>query len=162
MTVIHFDVTSYFTTTAEACELVVQAGATNETRQVIILDIAVPVHIFDVTRRIIEIFGKGVEIVFAGLRHGANLHKTLFSADEQVSSPNRTRISHTPVEAQSPMDIAFTEWATAANVKTTPTSRERNSWSYRDQDPRYGDRNGGQQNILRNSKHKGDCEIQGM
>ena len=45
VTVIHFDMTSYFTTTAEACELVVQAGATSDTRQMIMLDTGVPVRI---------------------------------------------------------------------------------------------------------------------
>ncbi|MGP5710181.1 polysaccharide biosynthesis protein [Brachybacterium alimentarium] len=118
VTVTHPDVTRYFMTIPEACELVVQAGAIGEDGQVMILDMDEPVRIMDVAKRMIEMSGKDVEIVFTGLRHGEKLHEDLFSVDEQVASPLHPQISHAPVEPSGPETLDFDSWLDAARDKS--------------------------------------------
>ncbi|MFQ6484513.1 polysaccharide biosynthesis protein [Brachybacterium epidermidis] len=124
VTVTHPDVTRYFMTIPEACELVIQAGAIGEDGQVMILDMGEPVRILDVAKRMIEMSGKDVEIVFTGLRHGEKLHEDLFSVNEQVESPLHPRISHAPVSPASPTALAFEPWLEAALDKSGLEEKE--------------------------------------
>ncbi|WP_133675531.1 nucleoside-diphosphate sugar epimerase/dehydratase [Brachybacterium sp. AG952] len=139
VTVTHPDVTRYFMTIPEACELVVQAGAIGEDGQVMILDMGEPVRILDVAQRMIEMSGKDVEIVFTGLRHGEKLHEDLFSVNEQVESPHHPRISHAPVDPSDPAHLEFESWLEAARDKSALTNDEpdgpqqRRSLSLRDE-----------------------------
>ena len=82
VTVTHPDVTRYFMTIPEACELVVQAGAIGLPGDVLVLDMGTPVKILDVARRMIATSGKRIEITFTGLREGEKLHEVLFSDHE--------------------------------------------------------------------------------
>lgn len=118
VTVTHPDVTRYFMTIPEACELVVQAGAIGQDGQVMILDMGQPVRILDVARRMIEMSGKDVDVIFTGLRHGEKLHEDLFSADEQAESPLHPRISHAPVDCVEPGGLDFELWLEAAKDKS--------------------------------------------
>ena len=83
-----------------------------------ILDMGEPVRIIDVARRMIEMSGKDVEIMFTGLRHGEKLHEDLFSVDEQVESPRHPRISHAPVGPVEPSNLVFESWLVAAGDKS--------------------------------------------
>ena len=86
VTVTHPDVTRYFMTIPEACELVVQAGAIGRAGEV---------HGArdgragaDPRRRQADdraLRGDRVDIVFTGLRPGEKLHEVLFSDDEDVT-----------------------------------------------------------------------------
>lgn len=124
VTVTHPDVTRYFMTIPEACELVVQAGAIGEDGQVMILDMGEPVRIMDVAKRMIEMSGKEVEIIFTGLRHGEKLHEDLFSGDEQAESPRHPRISHAPVEPMNARLLDFAPWLQAAQNKWSLLTRD--------------------------------------
>ncbi|WP_165356846.1 polysaccharide biosynthesis protein [Nocardioides zhouii] len=87
ITVTHPDVTRYFMTIPEACELVVQAGAMGDSGAVLVLEMGEPVRILDVAKRMISISGaSGIDIVFSGLRPGEKLHEVLFS-DEETAEP---------------------------------------------------------------------------
>ena len=110
LTVTHPDVTRYFMTIPEACELVVQAGAIGEDGQVMILDMGEAVRILDVARRMIEMSGKDIEITFTGLRPGEKLHEDLFSTDEQANTPLHPRISQAAVDDLDPGTIAYKTW----------------------------------------------------
>ena len=88
ITVTHPDVTRYFMTIPEACELVVQAGAMGRSGDVMVLEMGTPVKILDVAERMIELSGaRGVEIVFTGLRPGEKLHERLFCEEEHPPPP---------------------------------------------------------------------------
>lgn len=127
LTVTHPDVTRYFMTIPEACELVVQAGAIGEDGQVMILDMGDPVRILDVAHRMIEMSGREVEIVFTGLRHGEKLHEDLFSVDEQAESPQHPRISHAPVLEITPAELNYSDWLETAEDKSALTARAKES-----------------------------------
>lgn len=86
VTVTDSEVTRFFMTIPEACELVLQASAIGNPGDVLVLDMGEPVRIVDVARRLIEESGKDVPITFTGLREGEKLHEVLLSSVE-VGSP---------------------------------------------------------------------------
>ena len=79
----HPDVTRYFMTIPEACQLVLQAGAIGQPGEVLVLDMGEPVKIVDVAERMIAESRKDVDVHYTGLRPGEKLHEVLFSAREQ-------------------------------------------------------------------------------
>ena len=105
VTVTHPDVTRYFMTIPEACELVVQAGAVGRPGDVMVLEMGEPVKILDVARRMIALSGaRSVEVVFTGLRPGEKLHEALFSGDEEASATDHPMIRSVSVP---PLDPAY-------------------------------------------------------
>lgn len=110
ITVTHPDVTRYFMTIPEACQLVVQAGAIGRAGEVLILDMGEPVSILDVAKRMITMSGKPIEIVFTGLRPGEKLHEELVGQRENLERPFHSKISHALVDSLSPDRLKKDEW----------------------------------------------------
>ncbi len=110
LTVTHPDVTRYFMTIPEACQLVVQAGAIGAPGEVLILDMGEPVKILDIAERMIEMSGKDVEITFTGLREGEKLHEELVGLGEGDERPFHPKISHALVHTLSPDDMDRGVW----------------------------------------------------
>ncbi len=114
VTVTHPDVTRYFMTIPEACQLVVQAGGIGRPSEVLILDMGEQVRILDVAERMIEMAGRDIEIVFTGLRDGEKLHEALLADGERDDRPIHPKISHTNVTPLSPdkldHDLSLGEW----------------------------------------------------
>lgn len=106
LTLTHPDVTRYFMTIPEACQLVIQAGAIGGPGEVLILDMGEPVKIMDVAERMIAKSGRQVEIVITGLRPGEKLHEELVGLGENDERPKHPKISHTGVPPLSPADLA--------------------------------------------------------
>ncbi|WP_197536454.1 polysaccharide biosynthesis protein [Microlunatus phosphovorus] len=106
VTVTHPDITRYFMTVPEACQLVIQAGAIGEAGEVLVFDMGEPVRILDVARRLVSQSGKEIEITFTGLRHGEKLHEALFSAGEYGIRRCHPLITHVPVQGLAPEDLA--------------------------------------------------------
>jgi FlaA1/EpsC-like NDP-sugar epimerase len=112
VTVTHPDVTRYFMTIPEACELVVQAGAVGRPGEVMVLEMGEPVKILDVARRMIAFSGaRSVEVVFTGLRPGEKLHEALFSGDEHAIATDHPMIRSVSVP---PLDPAYLSDVAAA------------------------------------------------
>ena len=99
LTITHPEVTRYFMTIPETCQLVLQAGGTGSPGEVMILDMGEPVRILDVAKRMIAMSGKDIEIVYTGLRDGEKLHEDLTSDTEQAL-PSAHLLSRTAVEPQ--------------------------------------------------------------
>lgn len=110
LTVTHPDVTRFFMTIPEACQLVVQAGGIGRPGEVLILDMGEPVKILDVAKRMVAQSGKQVEIVFTGLRHGEKLHEELVAAGEGDERPFHPKISHAHVDVLSPDGLDHGGW----------------------------------------------------
>jgi dTDP-glucose 4,6-dehydratase len=108
LTVTHPDVTRFFMTIPEACELTIQAAAIGEPAEVLVLDMGEPVRILDVAKRLIAKSKANVEIVFTGLRQGEKLHEVLLSADEIGLFKKHPLIAHVPVPPISPAEIGTT------------------------------------------------------
>jgi len=104
ITVTHPEVTRYFMTIEEACELVVQAGAIGRAGEALVLEMGEPVRIADVARQLMEQAGTPVPIEYTGLRPGEKLHEELFGDGEpQHVRPEHHLVSHVPVP---PLDDA--------------------------------------------------------
>lgn len=110
ITVTDPEVTRFFMTIPEACQLVVQAGAIGRGGEVLILDMGEPVRILDVAQRMIAMSGKDIDIVFTGLRPGEKMHEDLMGAGEDDSRPLHPKISHTSVAPLDPQRLSLREW----------------------------------------------------
>ena len=106
VTVTHPDVTRYFMTIPEACELVLQAGAIGRPGDVLVLDMGQPVKIIDVAERLIAESGRDdIQIKFTGLRSGEKLDEVLFSALESGQPSAHPLISKVAVPAIDPWQL---------------------------------------------------------
>lgn len=91
LTVTHPDVTRYFMTIEEACQLVIQAGAFSRSGEIYVLDMGQPVRIADLARRVAHLArpDRPPEIRYTGLRPGEKLHEDLFYLhEERLPSPH--------------------------------------------------------------------------
>lgn len=97
VTVTHPDITRFFMTIPEACELVLQSSVVGRGGEVLILDMGDPVRITDVAQRLIRHSGQRVKIVYTGLREGEKLHEDLISDTEAGQRPFHPKITHVTV-----------------------------------------------------------------
>lgn len=110
VTVTDPDVTRYFMTIPEACQLVIQAGAIGRPGEVLILDMGRAVRILDIAKRMIQRSGRTVDIVFTGLREGEKLHEELIGVSEQDERPFHPQITHTTVPPLDPRQLELHKW----------------------------------------------------
>jgi FlaA1/EpsC-like NDP-sugar epimerase len=96
VTVTDPDVTRYFMTIPEACQLILQASAIGAQQAVYTLDMGEPIQISMLAEQMIRLAGKqpgrDVAIEYIGLRDGEKLHETLFHADERYSATSHPKI----------------------------------------------------------------------
>jgi FlaA1/EpsC-like NDP-sugar epimerase len=86
VTVTDSEVTRYFMSTAEAAQLVLQAGLMGAGGEVFMLDMGEPVKIADLARDMIRLSGfseDDIRIVYTGLRPGEKLHEDLTGETER-------------------------------------------------------------------------------
>ncbi|MDR1712076.1 MAG: polysaccharide biosynthesis protein [Propionibacteriaceae bacterium] len=110
VTVTHPEVTRYFMTIPEACQLVLQAGAIGQPGEALILDMGEPVSILEIAKRMIDMSGKAIDIEFVGLRPGEKLHEALVSHTEEAQPTEHKKISRAPVEVFDPADLDMEAW----------------------------------------------------
>jgi FlaA1/EpsC-like NDP-sugar epimerase len=99
------DVTRYFMTVEEACQLVIQAGAVGRDGQALVLDMGDPVSIDEVARRLISASGQEIEVVYTGLRPGEKVHEVLLAEGEVDRRPAHPLIAHVDVEPSEPSAV---------------------------------------------------------
>ena len=96
VTVTDAEVTRYFMTIPEACQLILQASSTGSQHAIYTLDMGEPVSIRMLAEQMIRLAGKQPErdiaIVYTGLRAGEKLHETLFHADERYRPTSHPKI----------------------------------------------------------------------
>nr|WP_249207503.1 nucleoside-diphosphate sugar epimerase/dehydratase [Chitinophaga hostae] len=88
LTVTHPDITRYFMTIPEACQLVLEAGAMGKGGEIFVFDMGKPMKIADLARKMIRMTGKepgkDIQVVFTGLRPGEKLYEELLNNAENT------------------------------------------------------------------------------
>jgi FlaA1/EpsC-like NDP-sugar epimerase len=96
ITVTHPEITRFFMTIPEACELVIEAGVMGQGGEIFIFDMGKPVKIYDLARKMIKLSGKelnkDIEIVFTGLRDGEKLYEELLNDQENTIPTHHEKI----------------------------------------------------------------------
>lgn len=96
VTVTDPEVSRYFMTIPEACQLIVQAAAGASHASIYTLNMGEPVLIRTLAEQMIRLagkqIGKDIAIVYTGLRPGEKLHETLFHADENYRPTSHSKI----------------------------------------------------------------------
>ena len=96
VTVTHPDVTRYFMTIPEACQLILQASVIGRGSEIFVLDMGDPVRIAYLAEQMIRLSGKvpgeDIEIVYTGLRPGEKLEEELFHASEDLEKTGYPKI----------------------------------------------------------------------
>lgn len=120
VTVTHPEVTRFFMTIPEACQLVIQAGAIGHGGDVLILDMGEPVRIMDVAERMIAMSGKDIKIKITGLRPSEKLHEQLTGDDEIQDPDGHAKISHTHARPLDPADLDLELWLQRCRDESGP------------------------------------------
>ncbi|HEV7491926.1 MAG TPA: nucleoside-diphosphate sugar epimerase/dehydratase [Rhodanobacteraceae bacterium] len=96
VTVTHPEITRYFMTIPEACQLILQAAVLGNGGEVFALDMGEPVRIRDLAEQMIRLAGKSSEgeipIIYTGLRPGEKLFEELFHPHENYSDTTHAKI----------------------------------------------------------------------
>lgn len=119
LTVTHPDVTRFFMTIPEACQLVLQAGGIGRSGEVLILDMGEPVSILEIAQRMVAMSGKDIDIVFTGLREGEKMHEELVGDDEAEERPFHSKISHAHAESLAPNNLNRDRFMQRAGKQTS-------------------------------------------
>ena len=88
VTITHPEVTRFFMTIPEACQLVLEAGACGKGGEIFIFDMGKSVKIIDLAKKMIQLsgltLGKDIQIKFTGLRPGEKLYEELLNVEENA------------------------------------------------------------------------------
>lgn len=96
ITVTHPEVTRYFMTIPEACQLVLEAGIMGNGGEIFLFDMGQSVKILDLAKKMILLSGlvpnKDIDIVFTGLRAGEKLFEELLNQSENTIPTHHEKI----------------------------------------------------------------------
>ena len=96
LTVTHKDITRYFMTIPEACQLVLEAGIMGNGGEIYVFDMGQSVKIYDVAKKMIQLSGlkhpEDVDIKITGLRPGEKLYEELLANNENTLSTHNQKI----------------------------------------------------------------------
>jgi FlaA1/EpsC-like NDP-sugar epimerase len=96
VTVTHPEITRYFMTIPEACQLILQAAVLGEGGEIFVLDMGEPIKIQYLAEQMIRLANKvpdrDIAIVYSGLRPGEKLFEELFHAQENYQVTKHAKI----------------------------------------------------------------------
>ncbi len=96
VTVTHPEITRYFMTIDEACQLVLEAGAMGKGGEIFVFDMGKPVKIIDLASNMIRLSGfipnEDIKIEFTGLRPGEKLYEELLADKENTQPTHHQKI----------------------------------------------------------------------
>ena len=88
LTVTHREITRYFMTIPEACQLVLEAGSMGKGGEILVFDMGESIKIFDLAKNMIRLSGlnypKDIDIKIVGLRPGEKIFEELLAVGENT------------------------------------------------------------------------------
>jgi FlaA1/EpsC-like NDP-sugar epimerase len=96
VTLTHPDITRFFMTIPEACQLVLEAANMGEGGEIFVFDMGKSVKIIDLAKKMIQLsgleLGKDIEIKITGLRPGEKLYEELLADEESTLTTHHPKI----------------------------------------------------------------------
>ena len=96
LTVTHKDITRYFMTIPEACQLVLEAGIMGNGGEIYVFDMGASIKIYDVAIKMIQLSGlkfpEDIDIEISGLRPGEKLYEELLANNENTQPTYHEKI----------------------------------------------------------------------
>lgn len=96
LTVTHSDITRYFMTIPEACQLVLEAAAMGNGGEIFVFDMGESVKIFDLAKNMITLSGlrypEDIDIKITGLRPGEKIYEELLADGENTKKTYHDKI----------------------------------------------------------------------
>jgi FlaA1/EpsC-like NDP-sugar epimerase len=96
VTVTHPNITRYFMTIPEACQLVLEAGSMGNGGEIFVFDMGKPVAIADLAKKMIRLYGLipniDINITYSGLRPGEKLYEELLNDAENTTHTYHEKI----------------------------------------------------------------------
>jgi FlaA1/EpsC-like NDP-sugar epimerase len=96
VTVTHPNITRYFMTIPEACQLVLEAGSMGNGGEIFVFDMGQPVAIADLAKKMIRLYGLipniDINITYSGLRPGEKLYEELLNDQENTTQTYHDKI----------------------------------------------------------------------
>ncbi len=109
VTVTHPNITRYFMTILEACQLVLEAGSMGNGGEIFVFDMGEPVTIADLAKKMIRLYGYipniDIDITYSGLRPGEKLYEELLSDAENTLKTYHEKIMIAKVREVTLKDI---------------------------------------------------------
>ena len=109
ITVTHPEITRYFMTIPEACQLVLEAGFMGKADEIFVFDMGKPVKIDDLARQMIRLSGlvpdQDIKIVYSGLRPGEKMYEELLADKENTLPTHHPKIMIAKVEKIEQKDL---------------------------------------------------------
>lgn len=123
ITVTHPNITRYFMTIPEACQLVLEAGSMGNGGEIFVFDMGQPVAIADLAKKMIRLYGLipniDIDIVYSGLRPGEKLYEELLNDGENTGNTYHDKIMIAKVR-----EVEFVEVSKHFNDLVTLVSSE--------------------------------------
>jgi FlaA1/EpsC-like NDP-sugar epimerase len=123
ITVTHPNITRYFMTIPEACQLVLEAGSMGNGGEIFVFDMGQPVAISDLAKKMIRLYGLipniDIDIVYSGLRPGEKLYEELLNDGENTGNTYHDKIMIAKVR-----EVEFVEVSKHFNELVTLVSSE--------------------------------------
>ena len=96
ITVTHPDITRFFMTIPEACQLVLEAATMGKGGEIFVFEMGKSVKIVDLAKKMIQLsgleLGKDIELAFTGLRPGEKLYEELLANEENTMPTHHQKI----------------------------------------------------------------------
>ncbi len=126
VTVTHPEITRYFMTIPEACQLVLEAGSMGKGGEIYVFDMGKSVKIVELANKMIKLSGlvpnKDINIEYTGLRPGEKLYEELLNDLENTLPTHHQKIMIAKVRDY---DFEMVEKQVELLIKTTKNQNER-------------------------------------
>ncbi len=127
VTVTHPNITRYFMTIPEACQLVLEAGSMGNGGEIFVFDMGQPVTIADLAKKMIRLYGYipniDIDITYSGLRPGEKLYEELLNDAENTLNTYHEKIMIAKVREVAMQDIEakFNQFRTLVQTNKNET-----------------------------------------